>query len=174
MEPKDGAPQSLPTCGQANKECNQRHGLTLRRTADQLRSEMDFCRVRARLRCRFALALRMAMKEFDEEMRKQGVGWTTELEYWTAELAPLVMTKLKETLERHGFELKKDKCTACCPTPERVDCVREEMTQFLKWTPDGLMILGTDVGNRRSGQGCAKNAKAHGLFAGRKRNAEGR
>ena len=60
----------------------------------------------------FALALRVAMMEFDEEMRKQGVGWTTELKYWayvdditmatTAELAPLVMAKLRETLERHG------------------------------------------------------------------------
>ena len=63
-------------------------------------------------------------------MRKQGVGWTTELEYWayvddittatTAELAPLVMAKLKEALERHGLELSKDKCTVYCPTPERV------------------------------------------------------
>ena len=69
------------------------------------------------------------MTEFDEEMRKQGVGWTTELEYWayvedittatTAELAPLVMTKLRETLERHSLELRKDKCTAYCPTPEK-------------------------------------------------------
>ena len=101
----------------------------------------------------FALALRVAMKEFDEEMRKQGVGWATELEYWTyvhditiattTKLAPLVKTKLRETLERHGLELRKDKCTAYCPTPERVECIREEMTQFLKWTPEGLMILVT-------------------------------
>ena len=42
------------------------------------------------------------------------------------------MTKLRETLERHGFELRKDKCTAYYPTPERADCIREEMTQFLK------------------------------------------
>ena len=77
----------------------------------------------------------------------QGVGSAPELEYWayvdditiatTAELAPLVMTELKETLERHGLELRKDKCTAYCPTPERVECIREEMTQFLKWTLDG-------------------------------------
>ena len=97
----------------------------------------------------FALALRVAMKEFDEEMRKQGVGWTTELECWayvdditiatTARLAPLVTTKLRETLEEHGLELWKDKCTAYCPTPERAECIREEMTQFLKWTPEGLM-----------------------------------
>ena len=125
MEPNDGArswAQSLPTCGQANKECNQRHGRTLRRAADQLRS--DACEAPVA----FALALRMAMKEFDEEMR---VGWTTELEYWayvdditiatTAELAPLVVTKLKETLERHGLELRIDKCTAHCPTPQRVE-----------------------------------------------------
>ena len=93
------------------------------------------------------------MTELDEEMRKQGVGWTTELEYWsyvdditiatTAELAPLVMTKLRETLERHCLEFRKDKCTAYCPTPERVEDIREEMTQILKWTPDGLTILGT-------------------------------
>ena len=65
----------------------------------------------------FALAMRVAMMEFEEEMRKQGVGWATELENWayvdditiatTAELAPLVMTKLRETLERHGLELRK-------------------------------------------------------------------
>ena len=101
----------------------------------------------------FALALRVAMTEFDEEMRKQGVGWTTELEYWayvdditmatTAEFAPLVLTKLRETLQRDGLELRRDKCTASCPTPERVEDIREEVTQFLKWTPDGLMILGT-------------------------------
>ena len=53
----------------------------------------------------------------------------TELEYWayvdgitiatTAELAPCVMAKLKETREKHGLELRSDKCTAYCPTPER-------------------------------------------------------
>ena len=79
----------------------------------------------------FALALRVALAEFDEEMRKQGVGWTTQLKYWayvdditiatTAEFAPLVMTKLRETQERHGVELRKDQCTAHCPTPERVE-----------------------------------------------------
>ena len=79
----------------------------------------------------FALALRVAMMEFDEEMRKQGVGWTTELKYWayvdditmatTAELAPLVMAKLRETLESTAVELRKDKCTAYCPTPERAE-----------------------------------------------------
>ena len=98
----------------------------------------------------FALSLRVAMMEFEEEMRKQGA---TELEYWayvdditiatTAELAPLVMAKLRETLERHGLELRKDKCTTYCSTPERVEYIREEMTQFVKWTPEGLMILGT-------------------------------
>ena len=75
------------------------------------------------------------MIEFEDEMRKQGVGLTTELEYGayvddttiatTAELAPLVMDRLKEILERHGLELRSDKCTACCPTPERADGVRE-------------------------------------------------
>ena len=62
--------QSLPTCGQANKKCNQQRGRTLRRAVDQLRSEVDFCRVRARLPVAFALALRMAMKEFDEASEK--------------------------------------------------------------------------------------------------------
>ena len=104
-------------------------------------------------RVAFALALRVAMTEFDEEMRKQGVGWTSDLENWayvdnitlamTAELAPLVMTKLRQTLERRGLGLRKDKCTAYCPKPERVEDIRDEMAQFLKWTPDGLMIVGT-------------------------------
>ena len=101
----------------------------------------------------FALALRVTMMEFEDEMRKQGVGLTTEPEYWayvdditiatTAELAPIVMGRLKEILERHGLELRSDKRTAYCPTPERADGVREEMTRFVKWTPNGLMILGT-------------------------------
>ena len=49
----------------------------------------------------FVLALRVALTEFEDEMRKQGVQFTTELEYWahvddttiasTAELAPIVM-----------------------------------------------------------------------------------
>ena len=104
---------------------------------------------RAPARCEalvaFALALTVAMTEFEEEMRKKGFWCTTELEYWvwvdvtttatTAELAPLVMTKLKATLERHGLELRKDKCTAYCPTPKRVEGIREGMTQFLKLTP---------------------------------------
>ena len=53
------------------------------------------------------------------------------------------MDRLKESLERHGLELRSDKCTAYGPTPERADGVREEMTPFVKWTPNGLMILGT-------------------------------
>ena len=91
----------------------------------------------------FALALLVAMMEFEEEMGKQGVGLTTELECWayvdditiatTGELAPLVMAKLKETLERHGLELGNDKWTAYCPTPERAEGIREEMTQLVKW-----------------------------------------
>ena len=65
------------------------------------------------------------MTEFQDEMKKQEVGLTTEPEYWayvdhitlatTAELAPFVLTKLKETLERHDMELRSDKCTAYCP-----------------------------------------------------------
>ena len=56
----------------------------------------------------FDLALRVALTDLEDEMRKHGVGFTTELEYWayvdditiatTAELAPLVMAKLKENL----------------------------------------------------------------------------
>ena len=103
---------------------------------------------------------------------------TTELEYWacidditiatTAELAPRVMDRLREIVERHGLELRSDKCTAYCPTPGRADGVREEMTQFVKWTPDGLMILGTasDMGisnrdhNRSSKKSRANERKA--------------
>ena len=95
----------------------------------------------------FALALRVGMTDFEEEMRNKGSGarpsWTAGRMLTTAELAPLVMAKLRETLERHGLELRKDKCTAYCPTPERVEGIREEMTQFLKWTPEGFMILET-------------------------------
>ena len=75
---------------------------------------------------------------------------TTDMEYCLCgrhhfgnEAAPFVMTKLKETLERHGMELGSDKCTACCPMSERSDGIREEMKQFVKWTPEGLMFLGT-------------------------------
>ena len=118
--------QSLPTCRQANKECNQRHGRTLRWAADQLRSEMEGA---CEAPVAFALALRVVMKEFDEEMIKQGVGWTTDLKYLayvnditivtTAELAPLVMTKLKETLERHGLELGKRQVHCMLPNTRK-------------------------------------------------------
>ena len=50
------------------------------------------------------------------------------------------MAKLKETREKHGLDVRNDKCTALYPTPERTDNIREEMTQFVKWTP---LILGT-------------------------------
>ena len=57
-EPSDGArfwAQSLPTCGQANKVFNQQRGQPPREAPDQLRSEMDSCKVRVRhqwrLRC---------------------------------------------------------------------------------------------------------------------------
>ena len=36
--------------------------------------------------------------------------------------------------------LRNDRCTAHCPTPERTTKIREEMTQFVKWTPSGFMI----------------------------------
>ena len=77
----------------------------------------------------------------------------TEIKYWAyvddittatkTELAPLVMTKLKETLESHGMELRSDKCTAYCPMSREVDGLREEMKRFVKWTSEGLMVLGT-------------------------------
>ena len=70
----------------------------------------------------FALVLRVALTE--------RWGWlSTELEQWTyadditlattAELAPLVMTQLRETLENHFLELRSDESTACCPIPEK-------------------------------------------------------
>ena len=61
----------------------------------------------------------------------------------TAELAPLVMTKLNDAHERHGVELRNNNFTAYCPCPEWTEHVREEVTQFVKWTPNDLMILGT-------------------------------
>ena len=100
----------------------------------------------------FALALRLALTVRRRE-RNPGIGLRTALEYWenvdditiatTAEVAPFILAKLNETLEKHGLELRNDKCTAHCPTPERSDNIREEMIQFVKWTPNDLMILGT-------------------------------
>ena len=129
----------------------------------------------------FALALRVALAEFDEEMRKQGVGWTTELEYWafvdditiatTAELAPSVMTKLRETLERRGLELRKDKCTAYCQTPERVEDIREERTQFLKWAPDGLIISRTASNGEYRTEITTEARKSHEPTSSRLQNA---
>ena len=104
----------------------------------------------------FALALRVDMKELNEEMRKQGVGWTTELEYWayvddittatTAELAPLVVCydQAQGNAGEHGLDRTQERQMHCILlTPERVECIREEVTQFSKWTPEGLMILET-------------------------------
>ena len=125
----------------------------------------------------FALALRVALAEFDDEMRKQEVGLTTELEYWayvdditlgtTAELAPFVMTKLKETLERHGMEFRSEKCTAYCPTPARADEIREEMMQFVKWTSAGSMILGTASDGENRTEITAAGKKDHEPTRGR-------
>ena len=124
---------------------------------------------------------RVAMMEFEHEMRKQGVELTTELEYWayvdditiatTAELAPTVMGKLKEILERRGLELRRDKCTAYCPTPERADGVREEMTQFVKWTPNGLMILGKASDGEYRTEITTGDRRNHGPTTGRLQSA---
>ena len=89
---------------------------------------------------------------FQQDVRRDEatrVGFTDELEYWalvddditiatTAELATFVMNKL-------GLELRNEKCAPYCPIPERRDHIREEMTQRVKWTPDGLMIMGTAI-----------------------------
>ena len=131
MVPGLGHTQSLPTCGQANKDCNQRR---LQTTCGQRWTSAGCVRGSG------------GVCAGSENRKKQRVYWAYVndiTKVTTAELAPLVMTKLKETLERHILELRKDKCTAYCPTPERVECIREEMTQFLKWTPEGLMILAT-------------------------------
>ena len=66
------------------------------------------------------------------------------------------MDRLKEILERHGLELISDKCSAYCPTPGRADGVREEVTRFVKWTPDASWFWERPVtGNieQRSRQG---------------------
>ena len=129
----------------------------------------------------FALALEGGHDGIRRRDEKQGVGRRTELEYWayvdeittatTAELAPLVMAKLRETLERHGLELRKDKCTAFCPTPERVEDIREEMTHFLKWTPNGLMILGTASDGEYRTEITTEARKSHEPTSSRLRNA---
>ena len=121
-----------------------------RSTADQSQRRVFTRRVRS---VAFALALRVALAEFDGETRKQASGATINLEYWasvdditlatTPESAPFVMTKLKETLQKRGMEPRSDKCTAYCLTSREIDGIREEMKQFVKWTPEGLMILGT-------------------------------
>ena len=89
----------------------------------------------------------------------------------TAELALLAMTKLRETLGRHGLELGKDKCTAYCPTPERVEGIREEMTEFVKWTPEGLVILETASDGEYRTEITTEARKFYEPTSGRLRNA---
>ena len=89
----------------------------------------------------------------------------------TAELAPIVMTKLKETLERHSLELKKDKCTAHFPVLERVENIREEMTQFLKWTTEGFVMLGTANEGEYRTEITTEARKSHEPTNSRLRNA---
>ena len=129
----------------------------------------------------FALVLNVGLAEFEDDLRKQEVGLTTELEYWayvdditlatTAELAPLVMDRLKEILERHGMELRSDKCTAYCPTPARTGGIREEMRQCVKWTPEGLMILGTASDGEYRTEITETGAKDHEPTQGRLQRA---
>ena len=106
-------------------------------------------KVHARRQLHFALALRVVLTESEDEMRSTV---SVSLPNWahvdditmatTAEPAPFVKTKLKWTFQRHGLELRSDKCAAFCPTKARTSQIREEMTQFLKWKPSGIMILG--------------------------------
>ena len=87
------------------------------------------------------------------------------------DLAPHVMTKFKETLETHGLELRNDKCTAYYATPERIAKIREDMTQFVKWTPSGLMILGTATGGDHRTEITAATRKIHEPTSDRLQNA---
>ena len=89
----------------------------------------------------------------------------------TAELAPFVMNKLKETLKRHGMELRSDKCTAYCPTPAMTDEIREEMGQFVKWTPEGFMILAAASDSEYRTEITAAGKKDHEPTRGRLQNA---
>ena len=68
----------------------------------------------------------------------------------TAELAPFVMAKLKETLEKHGFELGSDKCTAYCPTPERTDHTDTIRKMDAEWPHDLGKSQRRRVPNQRS------------------------
>ena len=141
--------ESSPTNGQEKKKCNQQLGRTRRELAGQSRASL---KVHARRQLQFALALRVVLTESEDEMRSTV---SVSLPNWayvdditiatTGELAPFVKTKLKWTLQRHGLELRSDKRAACCPTKARTSQIREEMTQFVKWTPTGIMILGGKV-----------------------------
>ena len=65
-----------------------------------------------------------------------------------------------------------DVITAYCPTPERVEGIREEMTQFLKWTPEGLMILGTASDGEYRTEITTEARESHEPTSSRLRNAQ--
>ena len=60
----------------------------------------------------------------------------------TGELAPLVMAKLKETLEKQSVEVRTDKCTAHCPTPGIADNIQEEAGTIGEMDAERLHDLG--------------------------------
>ena len=126
----------------------------------------------------FRAGLEVAMMEFEDEMRKQGVGLTTELEYWayvdditiatTAELAPIVMGRLEEILERHGLELKKRQVHSLLPNirksrwrQRRNDAIREMDS---RWPHDpGSGQRQENIGRRsRQGLGEITSQRAEG------------
>ena len=92
----------------------------------------------------FALALRVALTEFDDEIRKQGVQFTTELEYcaYVGDINGRAGTVCHDETQRDAWSSEAT-THSLLQTPEITATIREKMTQFVKWTPSGLMIWGT-------------------------------
>ena len=68
------------------------------------------------------------------------------------------------------MELRSGKWSACCPKSERLDKIRLEMKHFVKWTPEGLMILETACDGYRTEKTTARK-KGQAPTRGRLQNA---
>ena len=81
----------------------------------------------------FALALRVALTEFDDEIRKQGVQFTTELEYcaYVGDINGRAGTVCHDETQRDAWSSEAT-THSLLQTPEITATIREEMTQFVK------------------------------------------
>ena len=101
MVPEPGR-RSSPTCGQQKRKCTQQLGQKHREASPA--NHGGRLSLQGAREAKGGLLCWVALAEFEDETRKHGVGFTSDMEHWafvdditlatTAELAPFVMAKL--------------------------------------------------------------------------------